>query len=117
MIMPCINSTSPGESGSNFAVVDAGSLLLGCPGAPGCTITGPDDLSLCWVCADVTRKPPAAPAKSPKPKPKLEKTAANIVHSRLPFRANTRQFVSLLIMFIGNGLNSVTEYYHFRRLR
>jgi hypothetical protein len=35
MIMPCMNSTSAGDLGGNFAVVEAGSLRLGLPGAPG----------------------------------------------------------------------------------
>src|ERR1041384_6183091 len=40
MIIPCMNSTSAGDRGGSFPVVDAGSFLLGFPGAPGCTITG-----------------------------------------------------------------------------
>src|SRR5438270_1538093 len=39
MIMPCMNSTSAGERGGSFAVVEEGSLLLGLPGAPGWTTT------------------------------------------------------------------------------
>src|SRR5260370_39955859 len=40
MIMPCMNSTSACERGSSLALVDAGRVLLGLPGAPGCTTTG-----------------------------------------------------------------------------
>src|SRR5437867_3495485 len=40
MIMPCINSTSACESGGSVAFVEGGSVLLGLPGAPGCTTTG-----------------------------------------------------------------------------
>src|SRR5574341_351440 len=46
--MPCINSTSLGEPGGSVARVDAGSVLVGCPGAPGCTTTGALD-SFCWA--------------------------------------------------------------------
>src|SRR5713226_133064 len=40
MIMPCMNSTSACERGGSVALVDGGSVLLGLPGAPGCTTTG-----------------------------------------------------------------------------
>src|SRR5580765_1063933 len=40
MIMPCMNSTSAWERGGRLARVERGSVLLGCPGAPGWTITG-----------------------------------------------------------------------------
>jgi len=35
-----MNATSAGERGGGVALVDGGSLLLGSPGAPGCTTTG-----------------------------------------------------------------------------
>src|SRR5258708_2642796 len=40
MIMPCMNSTSACDRGGSLARVDGGSVLLGLPGAPGCTTTG-----------------------------------------------------------------------------
>src|SRR5436305_14697461 len=40
MIMPCMNSTSACDRGGSVAFVDAGNLLLGLPGAPGCITTG-----------------------------------------------------------------------------
>lgn len=40
MIMPCMNSTSACDRGGSVALVDAGSFLVGCPGAPGWTTTG-----------------------------------------------------------------------------
>src|SRR5229473_1541215 len=40
MIMPCMNSTSACDRGGSLALVDVGRVLLGLPGAPGCTITG-----------------------------------------------------------------------------
>jgi hypothetical protein len=50
MIIPCINSTSFGERSGSFALVDGGNIRVGCPGAPGCTITG----SLGSVCCAQT---------------------------------------------------------------
>jgi hypothetical protein len=35
-----MNSTSFGERGGSVALVDGGSVRVGWPGAPGCTITG-----------------------------------------------------------------------------
>src|SRR5712671_1337890 len=40
MIMPCMNSTSACDRGGSVALVDGGRVLLGLPGAPGCTTTG-----------------------------------------------------------------------------
>src|SRR5258708_37371059 len=40
MIMPCMNSTAGCERGGSLALVDGGRVLLGFPGAPGCTTTG-----------------------------------------------------------------------------
>jgi hypothetical protein len=40
MIMPCMNSTSAREVGGKVPCVDGGRVLLGVPGAPGCTTTG-----------------------------------------------------------------------------
>src|SRR5579863_2201418 len=50
MIMPCINSTSAGDRGGSVARVEDGSVLLGAPGAPGCTTTG-FATSACWAQA------------------------------------------------------------------
>src|SRR5260370_1627564 len=36
-IMPCMKSTFAGDRGGSVALVDGGSVLLGLPGAPGCT--------------------------------------------------------------------------------
>jgi hypothetical protein len=56
--MPCMNSTSAGDRGGRMARVDDESILLGAPGAPGCTTTG------CWARAEAakreTAKMPAA---------------------------------------------------------
>lgn len=46
--MPCMNSTSACERGGSVAFVDGGSVLLGLPGAPGCTTTG---LAESFCCA------------------------------------------------------------------
>src|SRR5271170_3856025 len=41
MIIPCMNSTSACVRAGKTPLVDGGRVLLGCPGAPGCTTTGP----------------------------------------------------------------------------
>src|SRR6266436_5914959 len=48
MIMSCIKSTSACDRGGSVALVDGGSVLLGFPGAPGCTSTG---FSITLLCA------------------------------------------------------------------
>ena len=55
MIMPCMNSTSLGEAGGSLPVVDEGRVFVGCPGAPGCTITGGSGL-VCWAPTDTVDK-------------------------------------------------------------
>jgi hypothetical protein len=47
MIMPCMKSTSAGERGGSVPFVEAGSVLVGLPGAPGWTMTGAEGLD-CW---------------------------------------------------------------------
>src|SRR5580658_9316667 len=60
--MPCMNSTSAGDRGGKVAFVDDGSVLLGAPGAPGCTTTGFAG-SGCWAAAG-NRKSAETPAAS-----------------------------------------------------
>jgi len=43
-----MNCTSAGESGGSVALVVAGNVRVGWPGAPGCTMTGAVR-SLCWA--------------------------------------------------------------------
>ena len=64
MIMPCMNSTSACDRGGSVAfVVDDGSVLLGWPGAPGCTTTGFAGPVCCahmaWEEGPVRQKKPA----------------------------------------------------------
>jgi hypothetical protein len=47
MIIPRMNSTSFGERGGSVALAEGGSVLVGRPGAPGCTTTGG---ALGWDC-------------------------------------------------------------------
>jgi hypothetical protein len=47
MIMLCMNSTSACERGGNLAFVDGGRVLVGWPGAPGCTTTGAEESRCC----------------------------------------------------------------------
>ena len=55
MIMPCMNCTSAGERGGSVALVVAGKVRVGWPGAPGCTMTGAVR-SLCWAHTGSARK-------------------------------------------------------------
>src|SRR6476659_11108968 len=48
IIIPCMNSISFGERGGSVAFVEGGSVLVGSPGAPGCTTTV-DVGSACWA--------------------------------------------------------------------
>src|SRR5580692_11308389 len=66
MIMPCMNSTSAREVGGSSPLVDGGRVLLGLPGAPGCTTTGVVPLA-CWACAGEENKPLGAVAASSMP--------------------------------------------------
>src|SRR6202051_4661639 len=52
MIMPCMNSTSACDRGGSVALVDGGRVLLGLPGAPGCTTTGVAGSLCCAHIAD-----------------------------------------------------------------
>jgi hypothetical protein len=45
--MPCMNLTSACDRGGSVALVDEGSVLLGLPGAPGCTTTGSAESAWC----------------------------------------------------------------------
>src|ERR1043166_1758547 len=47
MIMPCMNSTSAGERGGSVPFVDGGKVLVGWPGAPGCTPPGAEESRAC----------------------------------------------------------------------
>src|ERR1700722_19666648 len=56
MIIPCMNSISACEGRGSVALVEAGSFLLGCPGAPGCTTTGLDGF-VCCARGEAVKKP------------------------------------------------------------
>src|ERR1700692_553400 len=64
MIIPCINSTSACDRGGRVAFVDGGRVLLGLPGAPGCTTTGG---SVCRARAAAQVKPVGTLATSSMP--------------------------------------------------
>src|ERR1700693_3967411 len=64
MIMPCMNSTSACDRGGNVALVEGGSVLLGFPGAPGCTTTGAVAESPCCACASIEKHARALAASS-----------------------------------------------------
>jgi len=52
MIMPCMKATSAGERCGSVACVEDGRVLLGFPGAPGCTTAGGFVESVCCACAE-----------------------------------------------------------------
>src|SRR6266478_10092695 len=78
MIMPCMNSTSACDRGGSLARVEGGSILLGLPGAPGCTTTGGAG-SVC--CARITEE------RNPG---KKKKTAAMLAPASSRIRAPDR---------------------------
>jgi hypothetical protein len=57
-----MNSTSACDRGGSVALVDGGSVLLGRPGAPGCTTTGFEG-SVC--CAHIAEEKSPAEQKKP----------------------------------------------------
>src|SRR5689334_11474346 len=63
MIMPCMNSMSFGELGGNVARVSGGSVLVGWPGAPGCTMTGVA-VAACCAQTGADNKPVRTPKAS-----------------------------------------------------
>src|ERR1700731_2533612 len=63
MIMSRINSASACDRGGSFALVDGESVLLGFPGAPGCTTTGFAG-SLCCARAVERKEAAGVPAAS-----------------------------------------------------
>src|SRR5271154_3421164 len=67
MIMPCMNSTSARDTGGRVAFVDGGSVLLGFPGAPGCTTTGFVAESVCCAGTAEDMKPVKALAVTSMP--------------------------------------------------
>src|SRR5260370_33002834 len=64
--MSRINSPSACDRSGSFALVDGGSVLLGFPGAPGCTITGLAG-SLCCARAGEHKEAAGVPAASSMP--------------------------------------------------
>src|SRR5579863_3650004 len=56
MIMPCMNAISAADRGGSTPFVEAGSRLVGSPGAPGCTTTGAED-SFCCAAAGGGKQP------------------------------------------------------------
>src|SRR5277367_5690300 len=66
MIIPCMNSTSACERLGSVALVDGGNVLLGLPGAPGCTTTGGAE-SVCCAQALKQKKLVQAPAAASMP--------------------------------------------------
>jgi hypothetical protein len=60
-----MNSTSFGELGGRVARVDAGSLRVGWPGAPGCTTMGVFESVCCAQIGTANKAPSVSTAASP----------------------------------------------------
>ena len=80
MIIPCMNCTSAGEVGGSVARVDGGNCLVGWPGAPGCTTTGPGEED---CCAWTSENKPAIPAKIATAINQLRQRETLITYARL----------------------------------
>jgi hypothetical protein len=74
-----MNSTSFGERGGSAALVDDGSIRVGCPGAPGCTTTGETCESACCaqIGSDMKQK------RALKAMSEIRRVAAIIIDSKL----------------------------------
>ena len=75
--MPCMNSTSAWDLGGSVAFVDGGSLLLGLPGAPGCTTTGVAG-SVCCARAGSEKRPVKALTASSVPHSTADPLVGNL---------------------------------------
>src|ERR1700684_2865272 len=64
MIMPCMNFTSACDHCGGAPFVVGGSVLLGFPGAPGCTTTGVAESPCCARAAQQKKTVPALAASS-----------------------------------------------------
>ena len=83
--MPCMKSTSACANGGKLGLVPAGNVVLGWPGAPGCTTTGCDVPA--WPHAGATNNP-AEPLKAAS-KPNTDATTvADLVLSLRGSRLN-----------------------------
>lgn len=60
-----MNLTSAGERGGSVALVDAGSVRVGWPGAPGCTMTGGGDSVCCAQTGSANEPASVLPTISP----------------------------------------------------
>lgn len=102
MIMPCVNSTSACDRGGSAALVEGGSVLLGLPGAPGCTITGGGAESTCCARAGEENKPVVTFAASSTPHSNTDALAALNPFARRklyisPFASHLNIFSSLTL--------------------
>jgi hypothetical protein len=109
MIMPCMKSTSACDRGGSFPVVDSGSFLLGLPGAPGWTTTGPAT-PFCFARAVEQKKPVRALAATNKPH-----ATANMRPDR-GLRKRYCQFRKLLSIWDWSGRKLVTKILTFSKL-
>src|SRR5206468_6949751 len=103
MSMPRMNSTSACDRGGSVALVEGGSVLLGLPGAPGCTTTGVAG-SVCRERAVERKKSAEALAASNMPQSTADLASRSEIwfmiayfgHRRLNFQNDHRHLISAL---------------------
>jgi hypothetical protein len=81
IIIPCMNCTSAGERGGSVALVVAGNVRVGWPGAPGCTMTGAVR-SVCWAHTGSTKKTVRVVATSSPLRPRATALTERTARSR-----------------------------------
>ena len=98
--MPCMKSTSAGERGGRVPFVEAGSALVGLPGAPGWTMTGAEGLD-CWeVDGEGNKDMAAVVARSAVPRGKGRRGGRKrrLPRERAVFRDDGQLFEQLELM-------------------
>src|SRR5271154_5632250 len=99
MIMPCMNSTSACDRAGKTPLVDGGSVLLGFPGAPGCTTTGPAAGFDCCPRTAKESKPAAALDASSTAHTSAETLAVRSSGLHAPRKRSSLDFSSSLNIF------------------
>ena len=106
--MPCMNSTSAWDLGGSVAFVDGGSLLLGLPGAPGCTTTGVAG-SVCRARSGEEKRPVGALTASSVPHSTAETLVGNLCRFKAAgiVRGVTREKVLNIICCVFRRCRSI----------
>ena len=85
-----MNSTSFGESGVSVARVEGGSVRVGWPGGPGCTMTGVLGSACCAETESDKKHPRVPAAKNP-----LRNTGTLITDSSFGLAQEGKNFIDL----------------------